>query len=112
MRLNLLRTGACSALAFCLSCASVPSTTNESPASPEASLSEATAAYEQRSGLLDVYMDLDGGRVLLGLPAPDATGLVGSYLYIEGLTTGLGSNGYDHVTDAVPAPTTSAGCSI
>jgi hypothetical protein len=53
---------------------------------------EAVADASLRSGLLDVYLDEAGGRVLLGLPAPSANGVVGSYLYIEGLTTGLGSN--------------------
>ncbi|MCZ6507675.1 MAG: zinc-dependent metalloprotease [Acidobacteria bacterium] len=43
-------------------------------------------------GLLDFYSDSATGRVLLALPAPDTEGRIGSYLYIEGLTTGLGSN--------------------
>jgi len=51
-----------------------------------------TGDLSYRPGLLDMYVDELANRVLLVLPAPDETGLVGSYLYLEGLTTGLGSN--------------------
>lgn len=53
---------------------------------------DAIRGLSHRPGLLDVYVDVEGGRVLLGLPAPDDSGRIGSYLYVEGLTTGLGSN--------------------
>lgn len=52
-----------------------------------------TAGMEQVSGLLDVWLDRDGGKVYLAVPAPAAgSDEVGRYLYIEGLVTGLGSN--------------------
>ena len=48
---------------------------------------------ERRSGLLDLYLDAQRGRVLVALPPPAAPdGRVGEYLYVEGLVTGLGSN--------------------
>lgn len=47
---------------------------------------------ERKSGLLDVYLDEAGGKVWLDLPAADSDGLIGEFLYVEGLLTGLGSN--------------------
>lgn len=51
-----------------------------------------TAGFERRAGLLDLLLDRARGRLYLVLPAPDADGTVGSFLYIEGLVVGLGSN--------------------
>jgi hypothetical protein len=48
---------------------------------------------QESSGLLDVYLDADEGRVFLELPAPTASdGEVGSFLFLEGLRTGVGHN--------------------
>jgi hypothetical protein len=47
---------------------------------------------ELRPGLLDLYVDHQRGRIWLVTPPPDGGGLVGEFLYIEGLVTGLGSN--------------------
>ena len=64
------------------------------PAAADAlpSLGEKTDGFERRSGLLTTYLDRDAGKLWLALPPPDASGLVGEYLYLEGLLTGLGSN--------------------
>jgi hypothetical protein len=43
-------------------------------------------------GLVPVYVDKAGGRILALLPAPDAEGLSGRYLYQTYLRAGLGSN--------------------
>jgi hypothetical protein len=60
-------------------------------------LAEATKGLERRDGLLPLWLDAKRGKVWLEVPAPGAgTGeggnLVGRYLYVEGLVTGLGSN--------------------
>jgi hypothetical protein len=44
-----------------------------------------------QDGLLPVHVDQRGGRILLSLPAPDAEGLSGRFLYMSALETGLGS---------------------
>jgi hypothetical protein len=49
------------------------------------------AGTVQQSGLLPVHVDAKAGRILLSLPAPDAQGLMGRYLYVASLRTGLGS---------------------
>ena len=43
-------------------------------------------------GLLPVYADKAGGRILVLLPAPDAEGLSGRFIYQTYLRAGLGSN--------------------
>jgi len=55
-------------------------------------VAEATAELEKRPGLLDLWVDGEGGKVWLELPPPGDGGVIGSYLYVEGLVTGLGSN--------------------
>lgn len=42
-------------------------------------------------GLLPVYVDADAGRILLELPAPDEHGLMGRFIHIATVETGLGS---------------------
>jgi hypothetical protein len=49
------------------------------------------AGTVQQSGLLPVHVDAKGGRILLSLPRPDAQGLMGRYLHVAALRTGLGS---------------------
>jgi hypothetical protein len=44
-----------------------------------------------QDGLLPVHVDARGGRILLTLPAPDAEGISGRFLYMSALETGLGS---------------------
>lgn len=57
-------------------------------AEPPAKVLEGTAA---QSGLLTVHVDRSGGRILAALPAPDADGVSGRYIYTSALETGLGS---------------------
>lgn len=57
-------------------------------AEPTAKVLEGTAA---QSGLLTVHVDRGGGRILAALPAPDADGVSGRYIYTSALETGLGS---------------------
>ena len=51
----------------------------------------ALAGTVTQQGLLPVHVDAVQGRILLTLPAPDAEGLSGRYLYTTQLRTGLGS---------------------
>lgn len=53
--------------------------------------SEVLAGAERQDGLLSVHVDRREGQVFLALPAPDADGLAGRYIYVSGLETGLGS---------------------
>ena len=45
----------------------------------------------RQDGLLPVHVDRDGGRNILSLPAPDAEGISGRFIYVASLETGLGS---------------------
>ncbi|HWI86443.1 MAG TPA: DUF5117 domain-containing protein, partial [Sphingomonas sp.] len=58
------------------------------PPAPPADLFKGTIAAD---GLLPVHIDKTGGRVLLTLPAPDAQGISGRFLYATILRTGIGS---------------------
>lgn len=51
----------------------------------------ATAGAQRQDGLLPVYVDKAKGRILLSLPAPDADGVSGRFLYLTALRTGMGS---------------------
>jgi hypothetical protein len=62
------------------------------PASPMAQIKDKVAGLTARPGLLTTYLDREHGKVWLELPAPGAEGVVGEYLYVEGLLAGLGSN--------------------
>ncbi|HMG46541.1 MAG TPA: zinc-dependent metalloprotease [Allosphingosinicella sp.] len=55
---------------------------------PPAQVLQGTVAQQ---GLLPVHVDARGGRILLSLPAPDAEGISGRFLYVAALETGLGS---------------------
>src|SRR6478672_9151968 len=55
---------------------------------PPASVLENTV---EQDGLLPVFVDRRGGRILLSLPAPDAEGISGRFIYVAALETGLGS---------------------
>jgi hypothetical protein len=61
--------------------------------SKPASFDAKTRGLERRDGLLTTFLDRKGGRLLLELPAPAGPrGECGSFLYLEGIRTGLGSN--------------------
>ncbi|MDX1388147.1 MAG: DUF5117 domain-containing protein, partial [Acidobacteriota bacterium] len=75
-------------LAACLATASFATTEPE----PIPSIAEKTQGLERQDGLLTLYPDPDRGRVWLELPPPGGRGVIGTFLYVEGLVTGLGSN--------------------
>jgi hypothetical protein len=49
------------------------------------------AGTTRQEGLLPVHVDARGGRILLSLPAPDAAGISGRFIYVTALESGLGS---------------------
>ncbi len=55
-------------------------------------VSALTRGMTPASGLFDLFLDGPNGRVYLLLPEADARGVSGECLYVEGLTSGLGSN--------------------
>ena len=62
-------------------------------AAPLPTVAALVAGLEKRSGLLDLYLDRKRGKVWLRVPPPHGPGgEVASYLYVEGLVSGLGSN--------------------
>lgn len=66
------------------------------PASAEAkaeSIASRTAGMEKKAGLLTFHIDRKGGKVWLEVPpATKPGGEVGSFIYVESILTGLGSN--------------------
>ncbi|MCZ6836389.1 MAG: zinc-dependent metalloprotease, partial [Planctomycetota bacterium] len=68
-----------------------PEGNEESSAPP--TIAERVKDLQKHEGLLTFYTDTRKGKVLLELPAAQGPrGLLGEYLYIEGLLQGLGSN--------------------
>jgi hypothetical protein len=67
------------------------------PAAP-ASAEQALRGTEALDGLLPVHVDRKSGRIMLSLPAPDAEGISGRFIYLTTLETGIGSApiGLDH----------------
>ncbi|MDO8380090.1 zinc-dependent metalloprotease [Phenylobacterium sp.] len=61
------------------------------PASARDKAPAATAGAQRQEGLLPVYVDKTRGTILLSLPAPDADGVSGRFLYLTALRTGMGS---------------------
>lgn len=58
-----------------------------------ASIAATTAGLKKQSGLLPMYLDAKAGKIWLEVPAAKKPGgEIGSYLYVEALLTGLGSN--------------------
>jgi hypothetical protein len=52
-----------------------------------------TKGFARRAGLLATWLDAKSGRLLLELPRPAGPrNVCGTYLYLEGIETGLGSN--------------------
>lgn len=64
---------------------------NSSAAAAAAGYDEITAKFTRMDGLLPVFIDKAGGKIWLSLPAPDAEGISGRFLYLTALRTGLGS---------------------
>jgi hypothetical protein len=60
---------------------------------PLPAIAAQVAGMEKRAGLLDLYLDRPHGKIWLRVPPPSGPGgEVASYLYVEGLVSGLGSN--------------------
>src|SRR6059058_2669408 len=71
-------------VAVLLACVSAPALAID----PPATVLQNTVLED---GLLPVHVDRRGGRILLSLPAPDAEGISGRFIYVASLETGLGS---------------------
>ncbi|HBH45394.1 MAG TPA: hypothetical protein DDY28_13370, partial [Hyphomonas atlantica] len=52
--------------------------------------SEEIAALAHKDGFVDLYLDAEGGRVLVALPKPDEDGVSLRAIQATGLTAGLG----------------------
>jgi hypothetical protein len=87
---------ALSLLAAAGSMVQVPAATDDGPPATvnrPRPLHEAIAELQPRRGLLDLYLDPDLGKVWLRVPPPSGPrGEAGRYLYVEGLSRGVGSN--------------------
>jgi hypothetical protein len=70
--------------ALLLAAAAMPAAALDPPA-------QVLAGTSLEAGLLPVHVDRRGGRILISLPAPDADGLSGRFIYLTALETGLGS---------------------
>lgn len=67
----------------------------QAPATPQGppTIADKTKGLTERPGLIPSFVDPAKGQVFLKLPPPDPkTGYSGSYLYVESLRTGVGSN--------------------
>ena len=63
------------------------------PGEPLPTVAKRIDGLERREGLLSLFVDRPRGRIYLEVPAKlPAGGEIGRYLYVEGITTGLGSN--------------------
>jgi hypothetical protein len=63
------------------------------PSGPPPTIAKATSGMEKKEGLLTFWMDRRKGKIWLEVPSTKArNGEVASYIYQEGLLTGLGSN--------------------
>src|SRR4051812_39690366 len=60
---------------------------------PPPAIAKTTAGLEKRAGILTFYLDRQKGKVWLEVPpAKGKDGEVASYIYSEGIVSGLGSN--------------------
>jgi len=73
--------------------AAAPPKTASGPEAGPPTFAKATAGLEKKAGMLTVYVDRRKGKVWLEVPPTRARdGEVGSYIYQEGIVSGLGSN--------------------
>ena len=83
------------AAALLLTAAPVPAWADKAPEKPAEKPADKapdpTAGLARQDGLLPIYVDKDKGRILVALPAADASGVSGRFLYVTALKTGLGS---------------------
>ncbi|HLZ76624.1 MAG TPA: zinc-dependent metalloprotease [Phenylobacterium sp.] len=81
--------GAAAAAALLL--AAAPALAFQAPQGAGGKPADAVAGLARQDGLLPTYVDKEKGRILVALPAPDADGVSGRFLYVTALKTGLGS---------------------
>jgi hypothetical protein len=83
---------------FCLPLLLLTVAAAPAPTAGPVGAEQALRNTQEQDGLLPVYVDRNAGRVLLSLPAPDAEGISGRFIYLTALETGLGSApiGLDH----------------
>ncbi len=62
----------------------------QSQAQPQAP-ADLLRGTQAQQGLFPVHVDRSSGKILIQLPRPDASGLMGRYIYLTALETGLGS---------------------
>jgi Met-zincin/Domain of unknown function (DUF5117) len=63
------------------------------PSGPPPTIAKATSHMEKKTGLLNFWVDRNKGKIFLEVPPATAkNGEIASYIYQEGLLTGLGSN--------------------
>lgn len=69
-----------------------PAPPSPAPTEGPPKIADKVGKLTARPGLLTTYLDRERGKLWLELPAPGAEGVVGEYLYVEGILTGVGSN--------------------
>jgi hypothetical protein len=90
--------GAALALLICSGCASSRPGAMADIADPRrissgSPIATRLAGYAPRPGLLDLFVDVEAGKVMVRLPAArPPKRVIGEYIYYEGIVTGLGSN--------------------
>ncbi len=93
---------ACASFAVAFAVAALPTLAATAPPAPAPhqpekgettpKVADKVAGLTPRPGLLTTYLDRDRGKLWLELPPPGTEGVIGEYLYVEGLLTGVGSN--------------------
>jgi hypothetical protein len=71
--------------------AATPQKAASQPAGVGKPWAEAVQGLSRLDGLVPVFVDKAQGKIFLSLPAPDASGAAGRWLYMTALETGLGS---------------------
>lgn len=78
-------------LRFALLLAAAPFAIAAQPAPAPPQATQVLIGTVPQPGLVPLYVDRRQGRILASLPAPDAEGLSGRFIYVASLETGLGS---------------------
>src|SRR4051812_19540016 len=78
-------------LALLLAAAPLAIAAQAAPSAPPAGPAQLLQNTVAQTGLLPVNVDRRQGRIIVSLPAPDADGIAGRFVYVASLETGLGS---------------------